>query len=333
MADAVTLYGDISPRTAGFAWKDLLKRALPGIVTEFSAQTKPVPKGVSKVVKFRRYLALARVTAPLAEGVTPEGKKLTYEDLSVVLEQWGDYTILTDVVEDTHEDPVFSEARIILAEQIRETKEVLNINVIKNGTNVYYANGTLRTHVNTPITRGLIRKAIRALKRQNAKHFTQALSASPNYGTAPIEAAFLGYCHTDVEADLRNVAGFKTVAEYSKPGAAFEYEIGAVEGVRFVATTLFEPWADGGGAKGAMLSTTGVNADVYPIIIVGKDFWAVCPLRGASSGMPTVVNPKPSGGDPLGQRGFAGWKMWHAGLILNETFGIRLEVAVTADPN
>jgi N4-gp56 family major capsid protein len=136
MPDNVTMYGDISPRTAVYAWKDLLERALPGIVTERSAQTKPVPKGVGKVVKFRRYLSLDRVTAPLAEGVPPTGKKLTYEDVQCVLEQLGDYVVLTDVIEDTHEDPVFSEARKILAEQMSESREVRNIGVLKSGTNV-----------------------------------------------------------------------------------------------------------------------------------------------------------------------------------------------------
>lgn len=144
MADVVTLYGDISPRTAGYAWKDLLKRIVPGHVTAYSAQTKPVPKGVSKVVKFRRYLPLTYATTPLAEGVTPDGKKLTYEDILVVLQQYGDYVVLTDVIEDTHEDPVFTESRTILAEQVQNTVESINIGIITNGTNAYFATAAFR---------------------------------------------------------------------------------------------------------------------------------------------------------------------------------------------
>jgi N4-gp56 family major capsid protein len=33
--------------------------------------------------------------------------------------------------------------------------------------------------------------------------------------------------------------------------------------------------------------------------------------------------------DPLGQRGYAGWKMYHVAVILNDLWMERLEVAVT----
>ena len=42
-----------------------------------------------------------------------------------------------------------------------------------------------------------------------------------------------------------------------------------------------------------------------------------------------VLNPNvPRGGDPLGQRGSAGWKASHAAVILNDAWMHRLEVAV-----
>lgn len=332
MADNVTLYGDISPRTAAYAWKDLLDRAIPGIVTERSAQTKPCPKGVGKVVKFRRYLALDKATTPLAEGVAPAGKKLTYEDISCVLQQYGDWTVLTDVIKDTHEDDVFTEARKILAEQMRETREALNIDVMKSGTNITYVNGSARTDVNTVVSAGTLKTVIRALKRQRAKFFTEMLGGSPKYATYPIESCFLGYGHVDLEADLVAIPGFKRVHEYANPGAAFPYEIGSVEGIRFILTDLFEPWEDGGGAKGSCISTTGTSADVYPLIIVGQNAWATVPLRGGDSGQPMVVNPTPAHGNPLGQQGSCGWKFWHSGIILNEYFMMRIETGATNSP-
>jgi N4-gp56 family major capsid protein len=334
MADNVTMYGDISPRTAAYAWKDLLDRALPGIVTERSAQTKPVPKGVGKVVKFRRYLALDRATTPLAEGVPPLGKKLTYEDIQCVLQQYGDFTKLTDVIQDTHEDDVFTEARKILAEQMTETREVLNVDVMKSGTNVFYANGAQRTDVTSVFTVGTIKKIIRALKRQRAKFFTEILSGSPNYSTYPIESCFIGYAHVDLEADIKGMAGFKAVHEYANPKSAFPYEIGTVQGVRFILTDLFEPWEDAGGINATLLATTNSSAaiDIYPVLILAQNAWATCPLRGADSGMPLVVQPKPSIGNELGQIGSCGWKFWHSGIILNEYFIARLETGATENP-
>jgi N4-gp56 family major capsid protein len=56
MAD--TTYGDISPRTAAFAQKQFLIRALPYLCIEKFAQGRPIPMNNSKVTKFRRYEAL-----------------------------------------------------------------------------------------------------------------------------------------------------------------------------------------------------------------------------------------------------------------------------------
>ena len=234
---------------------------------------------------------------------------------------------------DTHEDPVFAESRKILGEQMAETREVLNIGYLKSGTNVFYANGVGRAYVNTVFTKGLLRKVVRALKRQNAKYFTEIIGGSPKYSTFPIEKSFLAYGHVDLEADIRALPGFIPVAQYPDPGVALPYEIGNCESVRFILTTLFEPWAaTGTAAKGAMLSTDASYADVYPLIIVGQDAWATCPLRGADSGSPTVLNPKPSASDPLGQRGYVGWKYWHTAVILNEYFMARIETSATDSP-
>jgi len=58
-------------------------------VTERFGQAKPIPKKSSQTIKFRRYESLANATAPLAEGVTPGGQKLTKTDVSATLQQFG----------------------------------------------------------------------------------------------------------------------------------------------------------------------------------------------------------------------------------------------------
>ena len=53
-----TVYGDISPRTAAYASKELLERANPLLVLERFGQAKPLPEKSSKTIKFRRYNSL-----------------------------------------------------------------------------------------------------------------------------------------------------------------------------------------------------------------------------------------------------------------------------------
>jgi N4-gp56 family major capsid protein len=100
--------------------------------------------------------------------------------------------------------------------------------------------------------------------------------------------------------------------------------------VRYLASTVIAPFADAGGAKGAMRSTSGTSADVYPILYFGRDAFGIVPLKGKSSMTPMVVNPKPAPGDPLAQRGTVGWKLWTTTIILQDAFMARLEVAATA---
>lgn len=326
---STTIYGDISPAVAAWASVQMLKRGIPSMCIEKFGQVFVLPNNSTMVAKFRRYNALALATTPLVEGVTPSGKKVTVTDYTATLVQYGDFVTLSDVVLDTHTDPILAIHTEILGEQAAQTVETLRYNVIKAGTNKFYANGTARTDVNTPITTALQRKVTRALLGQNAKMITQALRPVPEYRSEPVEASFIALCHSDVENDIRNMAGYINTKQYGTV-TPYENEIGAVENVRYLRSTLFVPYADGGGAKGAMLSTSGTLADVYPVIYIAQNAYGIVPLRGQNALTPMVVNPKPAGGDPLGQRGTIGWKTMQTSLILNDAWLAVLEVAVTA---
>jgi len=174
------------------------------------------------------------------------------------------------------------------------------------------------------------RQVTTGLNRQNAKKITTVVASTPDYNTKSVEAAYMAVCHPDVESDLRGITGFKPVSDYGPHTSPMEGEIGSIEQVRYLSSTVIAPWADAGGTKGSMRSTTGTNADVYPILYFGRDAFGIVPLKGRSSMTPMVVNPKPAAGDPLGQRGTVGWKLWTATVILQEAFMARAEVAATA---
>lgn len=343
---AVTIYGDISPRTAAYAVAELLKRGLPYLVLEKFGQTYPLPTNSTKVAKFRRYFLSGATGAagdgnaasafntplaltPLVEGVTPSGKKLANQDYTVTLAQYGDYATITDVILDTHEDRVLQQMTEVLGESAAQTVETVRYNVLKAGTNVFWANGGVRTSVNTPVTLALQRSVTTALTRQNAKPITSVVKSTPNFRTEPIEAAFIGLVHPDLETDIRNMSGFISTKQYGTV-TPWENEIGAVERVRYLSSTIFAPFADAGGAKGSMRSTSGTYADVYPILYIARDAYGIVPLKGKNALTPMVVNPKPSPGDPLAQRGTVGWKTYQATVILQDAWMARLEVAATA---
>ena len=328
----MSVYGDITPRTAGKAMPGFLMRALPYLILEKYLDLKPLPSNSTKVAIFRRYEALEKATTPLVEGVTPVGKNMTYTDVQCTLQQYGDYVTLTDQIADFHEDPVLQEYVGITAEQAAQTIETLRYNVLKAGSNVFYANKVAgRGSVVTAISLGDQRRVTRAFKRQNAAYITKKTASTPNYGTVSVRASYIGLVHPDLENDIRALTGFKDAVDYGASQAADEFEIGTVEDVRYIRSTIFESFADAGGNKGTMVSTSGVKADVYPIIYLAAHAAASVPLKGKKAiTAPIVRNPGTiSDSDKLGQRGHVGWKAYFGCVILNQLFISRLECGAT----
>lgn len=336
---SITKSGDISQRTTAFAYVEFLKHVTPVQVLARFGAFKAIPKNKGTVVKFRRAIPYPAVTAPLQEGVTPSVSGTFFEDVTVNLQQWGDVHGLTDVIEDTHEDPVLKTMMQLTGEQAGGSTEQVLYNVLKGGSSVYYANGADRTAVNTAVSLNKVRAVVRTLQRNKAKKITTVLSPSPNISTSAVEAAYVCVCHSDLTPDIRALAGFVPVAKYGSMKPICPEEVGAVEDVRFIVSPDLAPIPDVGGTPGSsVLSTSGSAADVYPMLFFGQEAFASTPLKNQKTSegnniavVPIVINPNnPSAADVLGQRGYVGWKAWFAAVRLNETWMVRLEVAASA---
>ena len=329
---ANTTYGDISQRTAAYAASEMLSHAEPVLILQKFGLTKPMPKNKADNVKFRRPIPFNELTAPLVEGVTPSAQQMSYEDVNATLNQYGKPIIITDAVEDLAEDPVLKDASMLAGEQAALTTEMITYGVIKAGTSVFYANASSRAAVNTAISLNKQRAVTRSLKAQKAQKITKILDGSQNYNTTPIEAAYVAVAHTDVESDIRGMAGFAPVAEYGSRKPICAEEIGSVEDVRYVLSPELDPFqAAGSGTVNGMVADDATNVDVYPVLFFGREAFGVVPLKGGTSMTPMVINPgSPSKSDPLGQRGYVSWKCWHTAVILNQNWMARLEVGVTA---
>jgi N4-gp56 family major capsid protein len=327
-----TRYSDagISPRTNVYAERVMLKHAMPVMVLEKLGLSKPMPKNKTETISFRRPVVFTAADTPLVEGVTPSTTAFSYEAVQATLQQYGMVVEITDKIEDLAEDPVLNDASTQAGENIGRTMEKLIYGVVRAGTNVFYANGSARADVNSVITLAKQRAVVKALKAQKAQKITQILASSPNYATKAIEAAYIAVAHTDLEPDIRNMTGFLPVAQYGSRQPMCPEEIGAVEDVRYVLSPDLEQFKDAGGAKGAMQSTTGTSADVFPVLYFGREAFGVVALRGQGAISPTIIPVgQKTKDDPLGQRGYVGWKTWHTSLILNQNWMARLEVAST----
>ena len=330
-----TTYSDIGQRTTAYAEGKMLEHAVPQLVLDSLGDTpKELPRNTAKQITFRRPVPYPISLTQIQEGVTPPPGTTQWEDVSVTMGQYGGLQQISDQVADMNEDPVLNVMTELSGEQAAETKERLIWGVIRAGTNVtYVGTGTPagRADVNDVIDLGVQRAITRSLKNQRAHKYTKILSASPKFATEPVAASFVAVTHTDCEQDIRDIQGFTPVERYGTPTYLNDHEIGKVEEFRYITSPVLVPWEGAGSATlNGMRSVGGSNVDVYPIIYMGQKAWSNVPLRGAGSLRPTVINPgKISASDPLGQRGYVGWKMYFAALITNEAWIHRAEVGVT----
>lgn len=316
---AVTGYAQIPAGVAAFYDRNMLERAVPALVHDKCGQTRPIPKGNSKSIKFRRYNALAVATTPLTEGVTPAGKELSITDVTATLEQYGDFVTVSDVVSMTVEDAVITEATDVLGEQAGETLDTVYRDILNAGTNVYYAGGVAaRVNVAAAPATADLDVIIKSLKKQNAKRFTEMIQGSAKTNTYPIRPAFWAVTHTDKITQYENLTGWKSVEEYASQGQVDPNEAGNYKSLRFLETTNGKIWAAAGAGTPAV--------DVYSTLVFGKNAYGVVGLRGQRN-IETIVKPLGSGDDPLNQRATVGWKAMATAKILNDAFMIRYETA------
>jgi N4-gp56 family major capsid protein len=326
---------------------EIIAHAVPIEVLGITGMHKSMPKNSGNTVVYRRWLpygatstnantmnrpsvtASAHITS---EGVTPAADTLTPVDVTVVLQQYACLYSVTDQTVDLYEDDVPAEMKKQTGERVALIREMIRYGALKACTNVYYAGGTSRATVDEVIGYNLLSRITRNLRANHAKSITSILSASAQFNTSPIEGGYLVFAHTDLEHDIRALPDFVSVANYGSRKPAHPEELGASGRFRFILSPELSPIADSGAAVAGttLYSTTGTNADVYPVIVAAEDAWGDVALRGSKSLDPTWIPPgQKDKNDPLGQRGYVGAKFYDAVKVLNDGWMAVAEVGIT----
>lgn len=319
---------------------EILAHAVPVEVLGITGMQKTMPKNNGDNVVYRRWLPfggtdnkwitganVASFAADhlTAEGVTPSADTLQPTDVTVTLQQYSCLYAVTDKTVDLHEDNVPAEMKVQTGERMGLVREMVRYGALKGMTNLFYGgSGNSPSTVNGTISLNLLRKITRSLKANHAKMITSVLDASPKFNTAPVEASYLVFCSTDMEPAIRDLPGFKHVAEYGSRKPVHEQEIGSCESFRFVLSPELAANINSGASVGStgLYSTGGSNIDIYPMLVVGQDAWGSLALRGSNSLDVTWIPPgQKDKNDPLGQRGYIGAKFYQAASMLNNGWG------------
>lgn len=346
-------YGTVASRNLIRAAQGMLEHAQPiTVLGDFGTQ-REMPQNSTDTLVFRRtlpfgasttgttiegssrYVGTPDITASnfvLAEGVTPNANTISFQDVSVQLQQYGVLFKYSSKVEQLYEDDIPGEMVKLTGETLAEVMEMVRYGVLKAGSTVIYANGSSRSAVNTAISLNSIRKAARTLESNRSRRVTSRLAPGVNFGTRAVQPAYVVFVHTDAVSDIRNLSGFTRVEEYGSFKPIHDREIGACEDFRFISSPLLKSFAGAGSSTlNGMLSVGASNVDVYPFIIIGEDAWGQVALKGMSAIKPVVLKASQTNhANPLGQFGYVGASTWFATVRLNDAFMARIEAGVTA---
>ncbi|MGB9903471.1 MAG: N4-gp56 family major capsid protein [Desulfotomaculales bacterium] len=306
---AVQTYGGLSAQQKTFYDRALLERLLPKVVFLQHGQKRSIPKREGATINFRRFESLPVITTPLTEGQPPSGSNLTITQITATVAGYGDYVVLSDLLDMAGIDPVATETVEAQGEQAAVSLDTIVRNVVAAGTNVLYAVGSARNQITSDavITSLLVRKARKIMARNNVKP-----AANNDY---------IAFIHPDAAFDLMGDSAWVNANQYAGSTQIFNGELGKLHGIRFIETTLAPIWT-GAGSGGC---------DVYGTIVIGRDAYGIPDIAGSSK-PETIIKPLGSAGtaDPLNQQSSCGWKVYLTAVRLQELAILRIEHAVSA---
>lgn len=318
---------------------ELLKSADAVECIDKFVKTIPVPKNTNETISLSRAVTPDPNVNEVAEGVNPTPRALTYEQVTKTFEEFAEVFSVTSRQAELGEYDVLMHSKDRSVDLMKRTREKNAWYEYRAGNNAVFNSSanTQRNQVNGAITIGRLQLITRSLQNNRADVVREMSKGSVNQSTVIVEPAYISLSHTDTRADIRKIPGFIPAPQVGGLKDYIPQLFGYVDDVCFITSPEFEPFLGAGAAVGAtgMKSVGGVNIDVYPYLIFGKEALGKCSLRGEDRGLGAVkmtVLDGPDKSDPTNQRRLVAMRWWDAPLILNNNWLFRLECGVTDNP-
>lgn len=288
---------------------ELLRTFEPNLVHLQFGDEHRMPPHSGLVMNMRKLIPLETNTKALSEGDPGESVMLAETEVTVQLQQYGEYARCTDKLDLTHLDMDIMRRTKLFGDAGARSIDAVVREELAKCANVIYAGGKASRAELTAadkLTSRELRKAVKTLKKNHAQTFG---------------GYFVAIIGPDTMYDLQEDEAFVKVSQYQDKENIYTGEVGRLFGVRLVETTeakIFE----GAGASGA---------DVASVIVLGQYAYGVTSLKGAKPRV--IVKPAGSAGtaDPLDQISTVGWKMDGFGAkLLQPEYAVRIECGFSA---
>lgn len=304
-----TTSSGLAPGMQTYYNRELLRTFEPELVHLQFGDEYRMPENNGLVMNMRKIIPLGTNTTPLTEGQPGDGVSLSETEVTVQLEQYGEYARCTDKLDMSHLDMNILRKTKLFGDAGARSIDAVVREELATCANIIYAGGkTSRAALTAAdkLSSVELRKAVRALKKAKAQTFG---------------GYYIAIVGPDTFYDLQDDETFVAVAKYQDKEAIYTGEIGRIFGCRIVETTeakIFEGEGSGG-------------VDVASVIVLGQFAYGYTSFKGAKPRV--VVKPAGSAGtaDPLEQISTVGWKMDGFGVkMLQPEYAVRIECGFTA---
>ena len=299
----------LTPGMQTYYNRELLRTFEPELVHLQFGDEHRMPENSGLVMNMRKIIPLETNTSALAEGEPGESVMLTETEVTVKLEQYGEYARCTDKLDLSHLDMNILRKTKLFGDAGARSIDAVVREELATCTNVIYANGkTSRGELTAAdkLSTKELRKAVRRLKKAHAQTFG---------------GYYIAIVGPETFYDLQDDETFVAVSRYQDKEAIYTGEIGRLFGCRIVETTeakIFEGAGEGG-------------CDVASVIVLGQYAYGYTSFKGAKPRV--IVKPAGSAGtaDPLEQISTVGWKMDGFGVkLLQPEYAVRIECGYSA---
>jgi N4-gp56 family major capsid protein len=299
----------LAPGMQTYYNRELLRTFEPELVHLQFGDEHRMPENNGLVMNMRKIVPLETNTKTLKEGEPGDGVSLAETEVTVKLEQYGEYARTTDKLDLAHLDLNILRKTKLFGDAGARSIDAVVREELATCTNVIFAGGkTARAQLTAADKLSCVelRKAVRTLKKKHAQTFG---------------GYYIAIVGPDTFYDLQDDPTFVAVAKYQDKEAIYSGEIGRLFGCRIVETTeakIFE----GEGASGV---------DVASVIVLGQYAYGYTTWKGAKPRV--IVKPCGSAGtaDPLEQISTIGWKMDGFGVkMLQPEYAVRIECGFSA---
>ena len=299
----------LTPGMQTYYNRELLRTFEPELVHLQFGDEHRMPENSGLVMNMRKIIPLEANTNTLSEGEPGESVMLTETEVTVKLEQYGEYARCTDKLDLSHLDMNILRKTKLFGDAGARSIDAVVREELATCTNVIYAGGkTSRSALTSAdkLTTKELRKAVRKLKKAHAQTFG---------------GYYIAIVGPDTFYDLQDDETFVAVSRYQDKEAVYTGEIGRLFGVRIVESTEAKIFENAGAS----------SADVASIIVLGQYAYGYTSWKGAKPRV--IVKPVGSAGtnDPLDQISTIGWKMDGFGVkMLQPEFAVRIECGFSA---